>query len=719
MKVQFKLSVLGTLLLSLTLAVGLRVVGPVFAANTTYYVDCSAASNGSGTQASPWNNLATVNATTFGAGDSILFKRGTTCNGQLWPLGSGTSSTAYITLGDYGTGALPIINGGSNQSAIKLYNQEYWHIQNIETTGGNPYGLYVSGNVSAVLDHFRVTNVVAHDVGGTTTAQKENGIIVFIPGTASTLFNDVIIDGANVYNTQQWAGILLGGDDFGRTMTSPRNTNITIQNSTATNVYGDAIVLYQVNNGLLANNLAYNTGLIPTDVVGTPNGIWEWECGNCTVQYNEAYSQHSPTWDGGAFDIDFGSSDNILQYNYGHDNDTYCMSVFATGGSSQTVTNNDMRYNLCSNNARDASQATDRNAEIYLAVWNSTGGDGYISGLDIYNNTIYWNPANTTLHYAIAMYDLWHGFGFTGTNRFMNNIVYADNPNLVNIKKTGMTFNNNLYWYTGAGSPVFKWISGTYTSFSAFKTGSGQEANGLYANPLLNSPTYHGNGFPTTQFTLQAGSPAINAGANLGSMGAHDFFGNAIPQGGVYDIGAYESGGGPVPTSTPTNTLTRTNTPAPTNTPGGPTNTPTPTSTPTNTPSGGGSNLALNKATTVSSFNDTNHDGSEAVDANLTTYWRILKGSTLPAEWIVVDLGSNQSLSSVVLKWNTYWATVYDIQVSTDNVNWTTKFSTSSGDGGTDTITFTASTARYVRMYSTNWSHASERVRLNEIEIYQ
>src|SRR5437867_2288096 len=44
---------------------------------TTYYVDCSAATNGSGTQASPWNSLISPNATTFGPGDSLLFKRGT------------------------------------------------------------------------------------------------------------------------------------------------------------------------------------------------------------------------------------------------------------------------------------------------------------------------------------------------------------------------------------------------------------------------------------------------------------------------------------------------------------------------------------------------------------------------------------------------------------------------------------------------------------------
>ncbi len=686
----------------------------VRAANTNYYVDCSAASNGSGTQASPWNNLASVNATTFGSGDSILFKRGTTCSGQLWPLGSGTSSSAYITIGDYGSGPLPIINGGGNQSAIKLYNQQYWHIQNIEAIGGNPYGIYVSGNVSAVLNHFRVTNVVAHDVGGTTTSQKENGIIVFIPGAAGTLFNDVIIDGATVYNTQQWAGILVGGDDYGRTMTSPRNTNITIQNSSATNVYGDAIVLYQVNNGLLTNNLAYNTGLIPTDVVGTPNGIWEWECGNCIVQYNEAYNQHSPTWDGGAFDIDFGSSGNILQYNYGHDNDGYCMAVFATGGASQTVSNNIMRYNICSNNARDAGLATDRNAELYIAFWNSNGGAGYVSGLDVYNNTFYWNPANATIHYAIAAYDLYRGTGFTGTNRFMNNIIYAVNPNIMNMKENGITFNNNLYWYTGAGNPVFKWGNSTYSSFAAFKTGSGQESNGIYANPLLNSPTYHGNGFPTTQFTLQGGSPAINAGANLGNMGPHDFFGNAIPQGGAYDIGAYESVGGPVPTNTPTNT------PGPTATP---TKTPTvgPSPTLTNTPTpGSGGNLALGKTVTVSSFNS-GLPGSNAVDGALTTHWRTKKGSALSSEWIVVDLGSSVSISQVQLEWDSVgrYATSYTIQTSPDNINWTTVATLTGQNGGNDTITFTAVNARYVKMDSTAWTSNSERNYLDEIEIYQ
>ncbi|MGE5527803.1 MAG: discoidin domain-containing protein [Patescibacteria group bacterium] len=137
------------------------------------------------------------------------------------------------------------------------------------------------------------------------------------------------------------------------------------------------------------------------------------------------------------------------------------------------------------------------------------------------------------------------------------------------------------------------------------------------------------------------------------------------------------------------------------------------------TQGGGGTNLALNKPTTVSTLDSVNQSGAMAVDGNATTYWRTKKGNGGPSEWIVVDLGSSTSISSVVLKWNAYYATNYVIEVSTDNTNWTQVYSDTAGNGGTDTITFTARTARYVRMFSTAWNNVSERIRLNEIEIYQ
>src|SRR5208337_3784715 len=110
---------------------------PVISPSTAYYVNCAAASNGNGTQATPWNSLATPNAVTFLPGDQLLFMRGTTCSGMLAPNGSGTSA-APITIDAYGTGAVPILSGGTtNQNTISLSGVQYYNIQNLAVQGSS------------------------------------------------------------------------------------------------------------------------------------------------------------------------------------------------------------------------------------------------------------------------------------------------------------------------------------------------------------------------------------------------------------------------------------------------------------------------------------------------------------------------------------------------------------------------------------------------------
>ena len=132
--------------------------------------------------------------------------------------------------------------------------------------------------------------------------------------------------------------------------------------------------------------------------------------------------------------------------------------------------------------------------------------------------------------------------------------------------------------------------------------------------------------------------------------------------------------------------------------------------------------MALNKPTSVSSAQP-GYPGSNAVDGSLATYWRTIKiknNETRPPEWIYVDLGANTSVQQVVLKWDAInrYATAYSIQTSTDGTNWTTVYSTSSGDGGTDTISFAPTTARYVRLFTTAWTNQVEGNYLDEFEIY-
>jgi len=490
------------------------------------YVDCSSATNGVGTQASPWNSLGGPNTTTYGPYGWILLKRGTTCSGQLWPKGSGAAGQ-QAGIGYYGSsGSLPVINGGSSSSAIRLFNQHHWTVENVETTGGNPDGIKIGADsANTTFSGFRITNVVAHDVGGIPTS-KDTGIIEVGPTWGSSArFDDVIIDGAQAHHSAQWMGIHIscsGNSDFAG------NANpIIIRNSATWTVGGDGITIFGCNSGLIEKSVAADVGKITSSGIGTPNGIWTWACEDCTVQYNEAYDVHSPGVDGGAYDIDWNTTNGLVQYNYGHDADGYCVSVL--GAESYTTINATVRYNVCANNGRNASKA--KQGDFYLSTWNF----GKIDGVRIYNNTSYWNPVSNE---PVLVNQ---GTVFSGSRErmFKNNLLVSTVDKMIWTDST-LTLNNNLYWYIGSTNPWWGYGTTWYNSFAAYKSGSGQDASGKQANPLLSNPTYHSAGKPTTQFTLQSGSPAINAGANVGSMGSTDFFGTAIPQGGAYDIGAAE-----------------------------------------------------------------------------------------------------------------------------------------------------------------------------------
>ena len=108
-------------------------------------------------------------------------------------------------------------------------------------------------------------------------------------------------------------------------------------------------------------------------------------------------------------------------------------------------------------------------------------------------------------------------------------------------------------------------------------------------------------------------------------------------------------------------------------------------------------NLALNKTVTASSTLDAlNLPASKVVDGDSTTRW---SSQSHDAEWIAIDLGSVQNVGWVRLNWALSYGQSYEIQVSTNNITWTRVYNTSSGTGGIEDISFTAVSARYVRMY--------------------
>ena len=131
---------------------------------------------------------------------------------------------------------------------------------------------------------------------------------------------------------------------------------------------------------------------------------------------------------------------------------------------------------------------------------------------------------------------------------------------------------------------------------------------------------------------------------------------------------------------------------------------------------GGSVNLALNKPASASSTYGTSTP-ARAVDGSTGTFWRSGTLSSNTIVWLRVDLLSAQTISRVVIKWRgNYYAKQYLVQISNDNVNWTTVHNENSGNGGTDSIVFGSTSARYVRVYMTLNNKASERI--NEFGVY-
>lgn len=115
-----------------------------------------------------------------------------------------------------------------------------------------------------------------------------------------------------------------------------------------------------------------------------------------------------------------------------------------------------------------------------------------------------------------------------------------------------------------------------------------------------------------------------------------------------------------------------------------------------------GVNLALNKPATASTTEGTGFEASKATDGSSSTRWASVEG--VDPQSIYVNLGSSQSVNKVKLNWEAAYASGYTIQLSNDSgtpTNWTTVYSTNTGDGAVDDITFPAQNAKYVRVNGT------------------
>lgn len=335
------------------------------------------------------------------------------------------------------------------------------------------------------------------------------------------------------------------------------------------------------------------------------------------------------------------------------------------------------------NNYCEQSNAKTFNAQ---GIWiENAGGDW-----EIYNNVVYspnsyngliifWGRAGSSSAASILHNTVMGGkWGNVELRRatssvIKNNIIVGNGSTssellrILDGEPTLGNIDNNLY-YGSDPNPISYLVSYTPLSWQT----RGHDRNSLFGA----APDFID--VSARNFAVGATSPAVDLGASAGV--SVDRTGVVRPQGTGHDIGAFEFQGSRVPTY-----------PA------------------------GAVNVARDKPATASSLENGSFPASYAVDGNLTSRWSSQYSNV---QWLQVDLGVQYTnLARAVLKWNPAYATAYEIQLSDNGTDWTTAYSTATGNGDYDDIPLSVQAGRYVRFYGTvrgsQWGYS-----LWELEVF-
>jgi hypothetical protein len=515
------------------------------AAGTTYYVSPTGSDSNNGTSTStPWKTITHVNSVHFNAGDTILFKGGSSFSGELYfaPGESGTAASP-ITVNSYGTGDATI-SGGSG-SAIYAYDAAGFDIFNLTLTGagagsntGSGINFYNDDSGNTTLNYVYVNDVTA---SGFQDGFSMGG------GNGGSGYSNVTVTNST-FDNNQLAGLQTYGPTFNASSPTYVNQTVNIGYVTAYDNYGNSaltgsndsgngIVLGSTKNSNIYDSVAYsNGGDCTANSCGV--GIWAYNSYLDTIEYNQSYdNQTGGPADGDGFDLDQNTSDSYMQYNYSHDNAGSGYLLFGASAN-ESHTGNTVRFNISQNDGRKNSYG---GIETY----------GNVAADSIYNNTVYASPSSGAKPTAIYI----EGLG-TGQTIIRNNIFYASGgvyPVVVPVSETtsALEFQQNDYYAFTA-----YWGTTTYTSLSSWQSATGEEklngaAVGYTVNPDLVDAgaggTVSGGYNPTalTDYKLASGSPMKNAGINLTTqfgtnIGSTDYYGTSVPTSSGLSIGAAE-----------------------------------------------------------------------------------------------------------------------------------------------------------------------------------
>lgn len=97
----------------------------------------------------------------------------------------------------------------------------------------------------------------------------------------------------------------------------------------------------------------------------------------------------------------------------------------------------------------------------------------------------------------------------------------------------------------------------------------------------------------------------------------------------------------------------------------------------------------------ASSQENASYSASNAIDGNMSTRW---SSAFADNQWLQIDLGQLRNIDGLTIDWEDAYARVYNVQVSVDGDDWSTIYSESNGNGGTDDMNFPEQSIQYIRI---------------------
>ncbi len=127
---------------------------------TTYYLDSNSGSdwNAGASLTSPKQSLRGASAILYHPGDQILLKAGSVWKGETLHITTSDESDLPITIGSYGVGKQPVLDGNSSSSPVKLSDAHYVTVENLTIENSNSGLVIVEGGYSDTVRNCTLVN---------------------------------------------------------------------------------------------------------------------------------------------------------------------------------------------------------------------------------------------------------------------------------------------------------------------------------------------------------------------------------------------------------------------------------------------------------------------------------------------------------------------------------------------------------------------------------